>query len=205
MLEHLIALAADGPPRAISGVLNGTCNFVLDQIAQGAGFEQAVAEAQTAGFAEADPTLDLDGSDAAQKLAIIARLGMGEALAWRTISRRGIDRGVVDQVRVAQANNSIVRLVASCERGSGGVLARVEPIVLPSSHPLARVGGAGNCLITELDDGNRHVLRGAGAGRWPTAESVLSDVFRVARRCETRDSGVDRFLSTRRAGQRRAG
>ncbi len=197
MLERLQALAVDNPPVGISGVLNGTCNFVLDRLAEGIHFEQAVAEAQKAGFAEADPTLDLDGSDAAQKLAILARVGMAEPLPWRSIARQGIDNTMAQRIGIAKAAGKVVRLIASCRRGPGGIIAQVAPVALSTTHPFAGVHGADNCLIAQWTSGAQLCLRGKGAGRWPTAESVLADIFRIA---STRPGRANKQARQRRAG-----
>jgi homoserine dehydrogenase len=179
-LETARRAASLGPIRSIAGVLNGTCNFVLDRLAEGSSFAGAVKLARDAGYAEADPTLDVDGSDAAQKLSLLAREAFGESLPWRGISRRGID--TVDERAVAEAarRGRRVRLVASCERGPEGLKASVQPLELPPDHPLARPRGAGNALAVELRSGEILSLEGRGAGRWPTTEAVLADLHDLA-------------------------
>lgn len=161
-----------GRIRALSGVLNGTCNYILDRCAAGVPFDEAVAAAQAAGFAEADPTLDLDGSDTAQKLALLAREAFGVALRWDQIPRRGI-------VGLDAGHGRIVRLVASCEHSGSGLQASVQPLELPSSHPFARTTGAENALRIETLDGEVFNLAAQGAGRWPTSEAVLADLYDV--------------------------
>ena len=179
-LETVRRAAATGRVRAVSGVLNGTCNFVLDLCAAGATVAEAVALARDAGYAEADPTLDLDGSDAAQKLALLAREAFGEDLPWDEIPRRGIDtldsRAVAGAVRRGRA----VRLVATCERTDAGLRASVQPLELPPDHPLARARGAGNALGIEMERGNLIHIEARGAGRWPTAEAVVADLIDLA-------------------------
>lgn len=169
-----------GGVRAISGVLNGTCNYILDRWSAGSSFDEALAEARAAGFAEADPTLDLDGSDSAQKLALLAREAFGVSLRWDRILRRGIadlGRPVLEE---AARRGRVVRLVASCERTAAGLRASVQPLELPSSHPLAQTVGAGNALRIETDGGEVVDLAARGAGRWPTAEAVLADLYDLA-------------------------
>jgi homoserine dehydrogenase len=179
-LETVRRAAAIGKVRSVAGVLNGTCNFVLDRLAEGSSFAEAVKLARDAGYAEADPTLDVDGSDAAQKLSLLAREAFGESLPWRGISRRGID--AVDERSVAEAarRGRRVRLVASCERGPDGLRASVQPLELPPDHPLARPRGAGNALAVELQSGELLTLEARGAGRWPTTEAVLADLHDLA-------------------------
>jgi len=157
-------------------VLNGTCNFVLDRCAAGASFAEAVALARDAGYAEADPTLDLDGSDAAQKLSLLIREAFGATLPWESIPRKGIDALEERDLPRAARRGRRVRLVASCERSGDGLRARVEPLELPPDHPLARPSGAGNVLAIELADGSVTTIEARGAGRWPTTEAVLADL-----------------------------
>jgi homoserine dehydrogenase len=175
-LETVRRVAASGRIQAISGVLNGTCNYVLDRIGGGLTLDEAVAAAQDAGFAEADPLLDLDGSDAAQKLALLAREAFGTALDWRRIPRRGLsgfDRMAVD---AAARRGGAVRLVATCERTAAGLRASVQPLELPRDHPFARIRGADNALRIESRNGGVLDLTARGAGRWPTTEAVLADL-----------------------------
>lgn len=176
-LEAVRRAAASGAVRSIAGVLNGTCNFVLDRCAAGATFAEAVTLARDAGYAEADPSLDLDGSDAAQKLSLLIREAFGETLPWEEMPRQGI--GELDDQAVAEAarRGRRVRLVASCERTAEGLSARVELLELPPDHPLAKPTGAGNALAIELADGEVTTIEARGAGRWPTSEAVLADLY----------------------------
>jgi homoserine dehydrogenase len=178
-LETVRRAAASGRIQAISGVLNGTCNYVLDRIGGGLSLDEAVAAAQEAGFAEADPLLDLDGSDAAQKLALLAREAFGTALDWRRIPRRGLsgfDRAAPAAMNAAARRGQAVRLVASCERTAAGLRASVQPLELPLDHPFARIRGADNALRIESRSGVLD-LTARGAGRWPTTEAVLADLY----------------------------
>ena len=174
-LEAVRRAAVFGRVRRISGVLNGTCNFVLDRCLAGASFGEAVAEARAAGYCEADPILDLDGSDAAQKLALLAREAFGARLSWKRISRRGIE-GLQGLPETAIRSHKVVRLVASCERTAEGITANVEPLELAPDHPFARAAGAGNALRIEMEDGTVSDLAARGAGRWPTSEAVMADL-----------------------------
>ncbi|PYQ57918.1 MAG: hypothetical protein DMF53_21470, partial [Acidobacteria bacterium] len=130
-LETVRRAAASGRVRGIAGVLNGTCNFVLDRCAAGASFANAVSLARIAGYAEADPTLDLDGSDAAQKLALLIREAFGEAVPWESIPRRGIAELDERVLAAAARKGKTVRLIASCERAETGLRAGVQPFELP--------------------------------------------------------------------------
>jgi homoserine dehydrogenase len=178
-LETVRRAAASGRVRGVAGVLNGTCNFILDRRAAGASFADAVSLARVAGYAEADPALDLDGSDAAQKLALLIREAFGASLPWAGIPRRGIvdldDRALAEAARRGRK----VRLVASCERAAGAdgeLRAGVQPFDLPPDHPFAETAGAENALLVELEGGERIRVAARGAGRWPTTEAVMADL-----------------------------
>lgn len=179
-LETVRRVAASGRIRGIAGVLNGTCNFVLDRCAAGASFPDAVSLARVAGYAEADPTLDLDGSDAAQKLSLLIREAFGEAVPWESIPRRGIADLDERALAAAVRRGKRVRLVASCERMDGGLRAGVQPFELPPDHPFAETTGAENALLVELEGGERVRIAARGAGRWPTTEAVLADLHDLA-------------------------
>ena len=155
-----------GTVRSLSGVLNGTCNFVLGELERGVPFAEAVATAQRAGYAEADPTLDLDGTDAAQKLTVLARAAYGHVPPFAR--KTGILGLTPEAMRAARARGHVMRLVASCTPERAEVVARE----LPLGHPLAECAGPENRLLV---DGA--LLRGTGAGRWPTAQSVLADLL----------------------------
>ena len=171
-----------GPLRSICGVLNGTCNFVIDQIATGSSFGDAVREAQTAGYAEANPGLDLDGIDAAQKLIVLTQVGFDIRLPLRSISLEGIRTLNSENIQIARQRGRTVRLVSECRKISSGLIeARVRLIELTSDDPLAHVDGVENRLIVEPEAGEPIVTSGAGAGRWPTTEAVIGDLLEVAR------------------------
>jgi homoserine dehydrogenase len=181
VLETLTQLARATQVRSVEAVINGTCNFVLDELARGCSFEDAVALAQASGFAEADPTFDLDGSDVACKLVLIAQAAFGVELPFEAIERRGI--GDLDPRHVFDLNASAraVRLVARLRRTEHGIEARVEPAVLEATHAFASAQREQNCVIVELADSSRVTLRGKGAGRWPTTEAVFADVLDLQR------------------------
>ena len=166
---------------SISGVLNGTTNFILDQLANGSDLSEAVIAAQENGYAERDPKLDIDGTDAAQKLVLLARAAFDVDLPLRSIRKQGIEDLNPQKIREARNNGRITRLVAECRRTSAGLVASVAPIDLPLDHPLARVAGVENRLLIQSQTGKSWEIGGRGAGRWPTTEAVLADLFDLRR------------------------
>jgi homoserine dehydrogenase len=165
------------PLHSISGVLNGTTNFILDQLANGSELADAVSAAQKSGYAEHDSQLDLNGTDAAQKLILLARAAFDLDLPLISIEKRGIQELNAKQVRDTRNNGHITRLVAECRRESRGLAAMVSPVELPFDHPLARVTGVENRLIIQSQTGRSWDVCGSGAGRWPTTEAVIADLF----------------------------
>jgi homoserine dehydrogenase len=163
-----------GEVRSFSGIFNATSNYVLDSIASGLAPDEAVRAAQREGYAEADPTLDLDGTDSAQKLVILARAAFGREVRVR---QRGIDSLDPAHVRAAREEGLAFRLVASCGEA---LEAEVGPLALPLAHPLGETTGAENRLVVERHNAPPLFLSATGAGRWPTAEAVLADLFDVA-------------------------
>jgi homoserine dehydrogenase len=181
-LEAIECARATGEISAFHGVLNGTTNFVLDQLARGEDLQNAIQAAQRAGYAEADPTLDLDGTDAAQKLILLARAAFGVSLPLAKISQRGIEHLSPGVLREVRKRGCAIRLVASCRSNAAGLEARVAPVELPIDHPFSQLKGAENGLIVETENGARPIVCGTGAGRWPTTEAVIADLLAI--RCE---------------------
>jgi homoserine dehydrogenase len=170
MLEVTEHLAASGRVTHLRGLLNATTTFILSAMADGQTYRDALGEAQSAGYAEADPSFDVDGRDAAQKLAILAWV------AWSTwIPEHEVEtRGIRD---VAVAPGSTVRLVADATPGS----LRVSPTVLPANDPLAGASGIECVLEIHSDAAGPLTIRGPGAGGPPTAGAVYADLARLAR------------------------
>lgn len=182
MLETVERLARFPGVRGFRGVLNGTTNFVLDRVADGMGFDRAVAEAQARGFAEADPRADLSGADAAAKAVLLARIASGRALTLDDVSVRGIDGAPPPELHAGAGLR--VRLVARCLLGDdGSCRLSVAPEPVRADDPLGAVRDEENVMIVTAADGSETVLRGRGAGRRPTALAVLADLedLRVAR------------------------
>ncbi|MEO6941405.1 MAG: homoserine dehydrogenase [Terrimesophilobacter sp.] len=174
--------------RRILGIVNGTTNFILDRMhTMGATMEEALATATELGFAEADPTADVGGYDAAQKAAILASLAFHTVVPLESVYREGITGITLAQVTAATRAGYVVKLLAICERltdaeGTEGVSARVYPALVPQDHPLAAVHGAKNAVFIEAEAAGDVMFYGAGAGGRETASAVLGDLVSAARR-----------------------
>ena len=177
------SLAGDKVERVL-GIVNGTTNFILDAMSTtGAGFDEALDEAQRLGFAEADPTADVEGFDAAAKAAILAGLAFHTRVTIGDVHREGITEVTAADVRSASEMGCVVKLLAICEINADGtaVSARVHPAMIPDTHPLASVRGAYNAVFVESEAAGQLMFYGPGAGGAPTASAVLGDVVTVAR------------------------
>jgi len=177
------SLAGDRVERVL-GIVNGTTNFILDAMTTtGAGFDEALEEAQRLGFAEADPTADVEGFDAAAKAAILAGLAFHTRVTIGDVHREGITEVTAADVRSASEMGCVVKLLAICEINADGtaVSARVHPAMIPDTHPLASVRGAYNAVFVESEAAGQLMFYGPGAGGAPTASAVLGDVVTVAR------------------------
>lgn len=166
-----------GPIRKLSGVLNGTTNFILNRIESGEDLSAAIVAAREAGYAEADPLLDLNGTDTTQKLILLARRAFGVELRFDEVDRKGIEDIDPKWVQGAKLRSRRVKLVAECSRSGGAFKASVHPVEVSMINPMATLQGVENCLIVENEVGEPLVVFGDGAGRWPTTESVIADLF----------------------------
>jgi homoserine dehydrogenase len=182
------SLAGDRVKR-ILGIVNGTTNFILDLMErQNESLESALATATELGYAEADPTADIEGYDAAQKVAILASLAFHTNVPLDAVYREGITKVTIEQIESARKAGYVVKLLAICERltdvatGVDGVSARVYPALIPSTHPLAAVHGANNAVFIEAEAAGDLMFYGAGAGGKETASAVLGDLVSAARR-----------------------
>lgn len=181
--------------RRILGIVNGTTNYILDRMdTRGDDLDEALAEATRLGYAEADPTADIEGYDAAAKAAILASLAFHTTVPLDAVHREGITSITRDEVLAARAAGYVVKLLAICERveedGIEGVSARVHPALVPLSHPLAAVHGANNAVFVEAEAAGSLMFYGAGAGGVQTASAVLGDVVSAARRHVAGGPGV---------------
>jgi homoserine dehydrogenase len=201
-LEAVRALADDGHIVSLSGVLNGTCNYILDRIAAGCSWEQAVAEAQERGFAETDPSADLSGADTICKLQLLARRAFPHIDAHH-ISSTGIDAIDPEWVQAAARDGGRARLIGTAQLVDGRVHLEVKPQLVDASHPFAQIRNEENCLLINTGHADlRHVWTGRGAGRWPTTAAVMADLFDLSR--ERRATSPENIIGSARAdGMRR--
>ncbi|MXG91843.1 homoserine dehydrogenase [Nocardioides flavescens] len=175
------SLAGDTVTRVL-GIVNGTTNFILDKMdSSGAGFTEALEEAQQLGYAEADPTADVEGFDAAAKAAILASLAFHTRVTAADVHREGITEVTAADVQSARDMDAVVKLLAICELKDGAVAVRVHPAMIPRSHPLASVREAYNAVFVESVSAGQLMFYGPGAGGAPTASAVLGDLVTVAR------------------------
>ena len=188
------SLAGDQVTRVL-GIVNGTTNFILDRMdSSGAGFTEALEEAQALGYAEADPTADVEGFDAAAKAAILASLAFHTRVTAADVHREGIAEVTASDVASAAEMGCVVKLLAICalEQGPDGpaVSARVHPAMIPRSHPLASVREAYNAVFVESEAAGQLMFYGPGAGGAPTASAVMGDLVTVARNRLTQVRGA---------------
>ncbi|WP_177320424.1 homoserine dehydrogenase [Lentzea waywayandensis] len=180
------SLAGDRITR-VMGIVNGTTNFILSAMdATGAGYNETLEEASRLGYAEADPTADVDGFDAASKAAILASLAFHTRVTASDVYREGIRAVSAADIQAAKGLGRTVKLLAICERvtspsGQESVAVRVHPAMIPRTHPLASVNGAFNAVFVEADAAGEMMFYGQGAGGAPTASAVVGDLVAVAR------------------------
>jgi len=175
----------------IYGILNGTCNYILSTMEDtGRDFGDVLAEAQALGYAEADPTFDIEGIDAAHKLAILAAIAFGAKLDFAHVDTTGISALRAADIAQAEALGYVIRLIGMaepdvCDKGTIRLFQRVQPYLVPEGHPLAHVDGATNAVVAEGNFVGRLLFQGAGAGDGPTASAVVADLIDIARLWES--------------------
>ena len=166
---------------SLHGILNGTSNFILDKMhSEGSPYSEVVAEAQRLGYAEADPAMDVDGTDAAQKLAILCQLAFGARLNWRDIPRSGIDQVDLVDIRYAQEMGYRIKLLAIADLKEWGLDCEVNPTLVHAGSPLGEVGGPFNAVLVQGDAVGPLFFYGQGAGQMPTASAVVADLIDTA-------------------------
>ncbi|PVX27948.1 homoserine dehydrogenase [Sphingomonas pokkalii] len=166
----------------VYGILNGTCNFILSKMeAEGRDFAEILAEAQALGYAEADPTFDIDGIDAAHKLSILASIAFGTQPAFGDLKASGIRHILAADIAEAATLGYRVRLLGIADAGAHGLFQRVHAHLVPLGHPLAHVTGSTNAVVAEGNFVGRLLFQGPGAGDGPTASAVVADLIDIAR------------------------
>ena len=167
----------------ILGVLNGTSNFMMTKMVdEGWTYDAALAEAQRLGYAESDPTNDVEGIDAAYKAVILSQFGFGMTIDFEQVDHQGISTITPDDVAVAQELGYVIKLVGDIRETASGISAEVSPTFLPKDHPLASVNDVMNAVFVESIGIGESMYYGPGAGQKPTATSVTADIVRIARR-----------------------
>lgn len=189
ILETLARL--EGEVVAVEGVMNGTCNYLLSRLAEGWAFDAALERAQALGFAEADPSADVDGHDAAHKVSILVREAFGAALLPERIARDSLRDVTAEALRDAAARGQVLKQVGRCRLlADGSLAAEVRVVALSAAHPLARTRNEENCFLVTDREGRVHEIFGKGAGRCPTANAVFADVMDAQRALLGRASGA---------------
>ncbi len=165
----------------ISGILNGTTNYILTKMARdGSGFAEALKEAQAHGYAEADPTADVEGYDAQRKIAILSSVAYGSFIDYREVYCEGITKITAEDIKYALAMGAAIKLLAVSRRTADGVSARVCPVMIPAEHPLYSVNGVFNAVFIHGNMLGDAMFYGSGAGKLPTASAVCGDVIDIA-------------------------
>jgi len=166
---------------AIKGILNGTTNYILSQMESGRTYENVLKETQELGYAEADPTADVEGFDALAKVTILANVVMGENLKPDQISCTGISNITLADIEAARKNNKRWKLIGEIKKNENGISASVAPVIIDLTHPLAGVNGATNAITFSTDLMGDVTIVGAGAGRIETGFSILTDILEIHR------------------------
>lgn len=165
----------------VAGIVNGTTNYILSRMAEeGLGYEEVLADAQRLGYAEADPTADVDGLDAASKIAILSSIGFATRVTTDDVYAQGIRAISAQDIEVARKLGYTIKMLAIGRRTDSGIDVRVHPAMIPASHPLAGVSGAMNAVYVVGDAVSETMFYGAGAGAFPTASAVVGDVLALA-------------------------
>jgi len=163
----------------VLGIVNGTTNFILTRMESGAAYEDALAEAQQLGYAEADPTDDVSGADAAAKLAVLATVAFGSRVLLEDVAYEGIESLLPEHVEAARSLDAVIRLVGTATLVDGAVDVRVGPALVDRRHPLASVAGAFNAVMLQGDAIREITLEGPGAGGIETASAVVADLVSI--------------------------
>ncbi len=170
----------------IDGILNGTTNYILTQMNEnGTSFEDALKDAQAKGYAEADPTADVEGIDAARKIVILSSLSFGKCISPDKVSRQGITNVTTEDFEIAKSLGYTIKLIGHAEQINGKILATVSPRFIPISHPLAHISDVYNGILVEANMLDKVLFYGKGAGKLPTASAVVADIMDIVEKMST--------------------
>jgi homoserine dehydrogenase len=186
----------------VFGIVNGTCNYILTKMTdEGLDFGMVLKEAQAHGYAEADPTFDIEGNDSAHKLQILVTLAFRTFVDLKDIHMEGITRVTAQDIEYARELGYRIKLLAIAKAAGGGVEARVHPTMIPAASPLAAVSGVFNAVFITGDAVGDLMFYGRGAGQLPTASAVWSDVLEIAHRAahDIRSTGLELPAAAARA------
>jgi len=167
--------------KSVAGIVNGTTNFILSKMEEGYDYPEALVEAQKLGYAEADPTSDVEGWDSAVKATIMANLFFGAKIKVADVARQGITRVTKEDVLEAKKEGKRIKLIAEVKRQGNEVIAGVSPHLIPMTHPLGNVMGSTNALTIATDHLGEVTIIGPGAGRIETGQALLSDILAIHR------------------------
>ena len=174
----------------VMGIVNGTTNYILTKMTEeGMDYSEALKEATDLGYAEADPTADVEGYDAGRKIAIMASIAFHSRVTFRDVYTEGITKITAKDIAYAKTLGWVIKLIALAKNTDTGIEARVHPMLIPESHPLASVGGSYNAVYVHGDAVQDVMFYGRGAGELPTASAVMGDVFSVARHIADHSQG----------------
>ncbi|MDR9402038.1 MAG: homoserine dehydrogenase [Halothece sp. Uz-M2-17] len=174
--------------QSVLGIINGTTNFILTKMAaEGSDFSDVLTEAQELGYAEADPSADVDGYDAADKITILATLAFGQQVSLDQVSCEGIRQVSAVDIQYAEQLGFEIKLLAIAQRDEQGLQVRVHPTLVPKSHPLASIDGVNNAILVEGDPIGQVMFYGPGAGGGATGSAVVADVMNIAAMLKTGD------------------
>jgi len=174
-------LAGNGITR-VMGVMNGTCNYILTKMEDtGASYEDVLKEAQALGYAEADPTVDVGGIDAAHKLSLLAATAFGTRVAFDKVEIEGIQRITLQDIKNASDMGYKIKLLGVAQQNEDGIEQRMQPCLVPTVSPLGQLEGVSNMVVVDGDFIGQTVYQGPGAGEGPTASAILGDIMDIAR------------------------
>ena len=177
----------------VMGIVNGTTNYILTRMTEdGMDYEQALREATALGYAEADPTSDVEGYDAGRKIAIMASIAFHSRVTFRDVYTEGITKITSKDIEYAKTLGWVIKLIALARNTEEGIEARVHPMLIPAGHPLASVAGSYNAVYVHGDAVEDVMFYGRGAGEMPTASAVMGDVFSVSRHIVYHSLGTTR-------------